>query len=395
MRFYLKSILFVVLFYSTHSANAFTLFLDNGTFFGPGNAVYNDTGIIGQNEFVDAQVKNIVLTGPLSGYIPFFNNGGLEPNAIAEKLQKGGVIDGAASDGTLINENADTALRLNFSDPKTGESADVMVIAEFSSALANGGEPIFPDKDNNLTFNPSVLADPGEPDLIARFEVSFTTGTAQVPLSLKTQNSESGGNDNAGPLPSGHRLVGRLGDFDNDGYLDGILVLGANAPLDLIVGRGDPIAQIRPWTSDIPIDPITASVLTLNGIVRNFSQVINSNFHEDNLSEIITNMHAVIENNSSVLRNLRFALLSDSLTFPAKGQIRQLRNQLQNIQHRFSYATELLERIQLRASYSLKYSKRKRRSTREFKFLPNYINDSFVNTGQVLQALSVTTGGGK
>ncbi len=42
-------------------AFGFTLFLDNGFFYGPGNAVYNDTGRIGVNKFVDAEVKNIFL----------------------------------------------------------------------------------------------------------------------------------------------------------------------------------------------------------------------------------------------------------------------------------------------------------------------------------------------
>ena len=145
----------------------------------------------------------------------------------------------------------------------------------------------------------------------------FTTGIAQVPLSLNTQNDEDNGQDNAGPLPSGHKLVGRMGDFDNDGFLDGILVLAANAPLDLVVARGNPIAQIRPWTSDIPIDPISASVLTLNGVVRNYSQVINQNFSENRLSEIINNLHKVTDNTRSVLRNICVLHLnSDSLDFP-------------------------------------------------------------------------------
>ncbi len=44
-------------------AFGFTLFLDNGFFYGPGNAVYNDTGRIGVNKFVDAEViKNNMTT---------------------------------------------------------------------------------------------------------------------------------------------------------------------------------------------------------------------------------------------------------------------------------------------------------------------------------------------
>lgn len=296
----------IFLFYSSTSiGQSFTLFLNNGEFFGPGNAIYNDTGIAGVNRFVDAEVRNVILTGPLTGFVPFFNNGEDEPNVIAEKLQVGGVIDGVASDGTLINENLDTALRLNFSDPESGESADVMVVARASDQTADGSEPILPDEKGNLTFNTSVLADPGHPDLISRFEVVFTTGASEVPVSLKTQMGIGGGEDNAGPLKSGRVIVGKIGDYDQNGFLDGMLVLANNAPLDLIVGRGNPIAQKRPWLSDIPISPDQAAFLTLSNLLNNYPLAFDKAIEQRDFVALQEHLHNLDHGVIAVIGNFR------------------------------------------------------------------------------------------
>lgn len=235
-----------------------TLTLKQGRFYGPGNK--------GSQAVVPAFVHNIVLTGPLSGEIPFFNNGAAPPNVIAEVLQ-GGVIDGQTSNGVAINENVDTGLFLKFADAQTGESARMMVV---------GVEPeqMRPDEKGNLTFNPHVIADPGVPALAVPFEVMFTSGAAEIPLSLKTQQGLPGGHDQAGRFPSGRIIIGRIGDFDQDGFLDGELVQAVNAPLELIVARGDPIAQRRPWTLDAPVPPPVAALFTVNGMVQNFPQAV-------------------------------------------------------------------------------------------------------------------------
>jgi hypothetical protein len=52
--------------------------------------------------------------------------------------------------------------------------------------------------------------------------------------------------------------------------MDGELVIGQSSPLNLVVARGDPIAQRRPWISDIPVSTVQSAVLNLNGIVQNF-----------------------------------------------------------------------------------------------------------------------------
>lgn len=279
----------------------FTLYLDNGFFYGPGNAVYNDTGVEGIDRFPDAEVRNIVLTGPLAGFIPFSNNGALEPNVIAEQLQAvGAEVDGLASDGTAFNENADTALRLNFSDPLTGESADFMVVAQLSEETPHGGEPILPDAFGNLTFRPQVLADPGDSSGIVRFDVVFSTGAVTVPVALDTV----AGIDRAGPWPSGTTLIGRLGDYDQNGYLDGALVLAGNAPLEMRVGRGNPIAQYRPWTSDIPIAPQEAALLTLQNLLTNYNLPLQDALQKADYQRVLDYLVSAEEGVKAVRGNL-------------------------------------------------------------------------------------------
>jgi len=330
-------------------AIAFNLELNNGYFFGPGKAIYNDTGIEGINRFPDAQVRNIILTGPLSGIIPFANNGGAEPNVIAEELVESGVVDGMASDGTLINENADTALRLNYSHPETGESADVMVIAEMSDR-PDGGEPISPDSLGNLTFSPSVVADPGDPSLISRFNVVFTTGAAEVPISKKTELGLEGGIDRAGPFHAGKVLVGRLGDYDRDGFLDGILVLAATSPMDLIVARGDPIAQIRPWISDIPVDPGQAAFLTLSGLLNNYPFAFSRAKELADFLSMLEHLENMNEGVVAILGNFRGLISS----FPAiedptlKRKLITLRNKLAQVQKLIAGASSKIDKLGIR-----------------------------------------------
>lgn len=182
---------------AAHQAAAVTLSLKAGTFFGPG-----DKGV---HPFQNGEVRNIQLGESLQGTVPFFNNGAEPPNVIAEVLQ-GGVIDGFTSDGRAINENIDTALHLRLEDPATGERGSLMVVSVEQEAVQA-------DPKGNLVFAAHVVADPGLPSLVTPFEVRFTSGAARIPLSLRTQNGIAGGNDHAGPFPSGHVLIGRIGDF--------------------------------------------------------------------------------------------------------------------------------------------------------------------------------------
>src|SRR6185437_4156409 len=145
----------------------------------------------------------------------------------------------------------------------TGEAARMMVVSIASDEFG-------PDAKGNLAFHAHVAADPGVASEVVPFDVIFTTGAVTIPTSLRTQMNLPGGHDTAGSLPAGTVLIGRIGDFDHDGFLDGELVLGQNSPLNLVVARVDPIAQRRPWISDLPVSTLQSATLNLNGIVQNF-----------------------------------------------------------------------------------------------------------------------------
>lgn len=329
----------------TGNASAFTLFLKSeGEFFGPGNVIYNTTGT-SVNNFKDAQVRDLTFTGPFTGFIPMFNNGAAEPNAIAEVLQ-GKIIDGFTSNGVAINENIDTALHLPITDPVTGESANIMAVAVASDDTPDGSELVLPDAKGNLTFNPKVLADPGQADQVRQLpSIVFTTGSVRIPPSLKTQQGLPGGVDSAGPLPSGRILIGKVGDYDQDGFFDGLLVLGGTAPADLVVARGNPIAQKRPWTSDIPIHPLQAGTATLNNLVQNYPEAVTETLMQGELLVTLEYFQAIGEGIRAFRGNLHRVLLSGALDKASLRKLKKLRRQVRKAEVDFLMAGYSLENL--------------------------------------------------
>jgi hypothetical protein len=285
-------------------ADAATLKLKAGNFYGPGN-----TGV---HPFNNAEVRNLILTGPLNGVIPFFNNGAAAPNVSAEVLQ-GLVIDGRTSDGRLINENVDTGLHLDLVDPASGEKANLMVVAL-------GAEEFGPDAKFNLVFNTSVEADPGFAAGIRPLQVAFTTGAARIPPSLKTRMGLPGGHDFAGPFQTGEVLIGRMGDFDHDGMLDGELVLAGNAPLDLVVGVGDPIAQRRPWVSDIPVPPGLAALFVVSGVVQNFPEPLTEVLSVGDVEQATAYAFDITGRLNAALQSLNDVIASNASTAQQRGR---------------------------------------------------------------------------
>jgi len=260
LRLVLAALLPALCFGLGQPAQALTIFLKAGEFYGP--------GITGVHPFDNAYVSNLQFTGALQGVVPFFNNGANPPLVLAQELF-GGPQTGFTSDGRAINKNANTGLFLDLTDPGTGESARMMVVSIAADEFG-------PDALGNLAFHAHVVADPGIPSEVVPLEVLFTTGAVTIPTSLRSQMGLPGGHDTAGPLPAGAVLIGRIGDFDHDGFLDGELVVGQDSPLNLVVARGDPIAQRRPWISDIPVSTVQSAVLNLNGIVQNFPKPLSS-----------------------------------------------------------------------------------------------------------------------
>jgi hypothetical protein len=125
------------------------------------------------------------------------------------------------------------------------------------------------DAHYNMVWTVDLGLDPGFAEGIVRVNgFELTTGTRKVPASLQTAAKQPGGYDKAGSLGSGTMLVGRVGDFDADGFMDGIIVATANVPMQADLLPGAPVANQRGFNTDIPIEPLFALELTLHGIAN-------------------------------------------------------------------------------------------------------------------------------
>jgi len=255
-----KTIILVALILISMPAlsSSFRIELHDGKFYGPGS--------FGVTDIVGGSLENFVVSSPMTGLVPFVNNGGALPNVDAESAHTG-PIDGLLSDGTKINENVNAAFVLEVPEPETKQPVKLFVgsVSE---------EIVKPDADDNLTFNLHAAFDTGFAQDLLRLPVQFNTGAVRVPLSEKNKRGLPGGSDMAGPLVSGTDCVGSLGDMDQDGFLDGVFVLAGNTPFELLIAEGDPVLIVRPFRSDIPISPREASYYELNGLIKNYWPVI-------------------------------------------------------------------------------------------------------------------------
>ena len=240
------SVAICIIFFSSlgHSAG-FKITLYGGKFYGPGN--------LGLQDIQDGSLENFIVTAPMTGKIPFLNNGAAEPNVLAENIHTG-PIDGLLSDGTKINENVNAAFVLQVKEPETKQLVKLLVCSVSE-------EIVKPDDKDNLTFNLHAAFDSGFAQDALQLPVQFITGAVEVPLSEKTKRGLKGGHDTAGPMPAGTIYVGRLGDMDQDGLMDGVFTLAGNTPFELLIAEGDPVLIVRPFKSDIPIGPKKASFL--------------------------------------------------------------------------------------------------------------------------------------
>jgi hypothetical protein len=226
--------LFAVTVYSTKDS-----FGGAGMFYGPGP--------LKDVELFDVVIRNIGFSTPGYFITPFFNNGGKLPNIIGEvKLESH--PDGLFSDGLhKINENLDTDVF---------ELSGVQFLVGVSDSGAHRGQQISIVVDENLmimTMDFILDMGIGESGII-KLPFYGTTGEVTVPKSLQTQLGIEGGHDYAGSLPSGTKLRGKLGDFDNDGMLDGAIVVAGNMPLYSIMLPGSPYALIRYFETDLPYE---------------------------------------------------------------------------------------------------------------------------------------------
>lgn len=153
----------------------------------------------------------------------------------------------------------------------------------------NGGEERYRfDADYNMVWTVDLGLDPGFAEGIVRVDgFELTTGIRTVPRSLQTEAGIPGGYDKAGTLKSGTRLVGKVGDFDADGFLDGTIVATANVPLQADMLPGAPVGNVRGFRTDVAVGPLFALELTLRG-AANMRPLVEENLtggHLDLLTE--------------------------------------------------------------------------------------------------------------
>jgi hypothetical protein len=213
-------------------------YLGSGRFYGPGS--YTEP-----QPLFPVVIRNMVWITEKDFVTPFFNNGAAEPNILAEKGTRG-VVDGKLSNGLLINENADIY-------PAKVAGTDVVI------AIVNGGphnglqvSSTTPTGEVTMTMDLALDLGVGEKGVV-RLPFYGTTGSLTVPYSIQTQQGGKGV-DQAGELASGSVVTGRIGDFNDDGWIDGTLVAVNTMPLDSPLYPGQPYVIVRHFETDIPID---------------------------------------------------------------------------------------------------------------------------------------------
>jgi hypothetical protein len=233
----------------TPGSPPFRVTLTGGVLYGPGP--------LDDQPLNPGSLANLYLAGTLSGFVPAFNNGPVEPNLPGEVLQ-GKKIDGLLSDGTEANENID----VGFVSLMKGK------FNLFLSAVQDGPNKgkinFFLDDGWHWTIRDDIGIDPGFPVGVVKFnDFTFSTSPRVLPYSRQTKSGAPAGVDQAGSIVSGGVVPGALGDSNFDGRLDGTLNAVGQFPFDSVILPGAPFAQTRVFETDIPITPEQAALLTV------------------------------------------------------------------------------------------------------------------------------------
>lgn len=220
-----------------------TFHLQGGFFFGPGP-------IVPDTKLPDGQLANIHFDAEqMSGYCEFANSGGR---------------DSLLSDArTRINQNIDAGRLL------IGGGTSPILLTAVDGGPHQGTERYYLDDQYRFVWRVDIALDPGFPEGIIRLDdFVLNTGVVRIGRSLQSQRGEPGGYDQAGTLPAGTYLAGRVGDFDQDDQLDGILVAAPHVPLAADMLPGAPVGNRRGFKTDVPIAANVSAELMLRGIMH-------------------------------------------------------------------------------------------------------------------------------
>jgi hypothetical protein len=227
--------------HAQRDANLYTFELTGGFFYGPGPVVPDTplpNGKIQRIHFDLARFR---------GYAEFHNDG----------RRSARLSDGLSQ----INQNIDAGRLL------IGGGSSPILLTAVNGGPHKGTETYTLDADYRLVWHVDLALDPGFEEGIIRInDFVLHTGVVRVARSIQATRHIPGGYDQAGTLTSGRYLVGRLGDFDQDGYLDGILVAGPNVPMDADLLPGSPVGNRRGFKTNIPLPANVSAELILRSM---------------------------------------------------------------------------------------------------------------------------------
>ena len=230
-------------FFLSTTVYGFTLWSENHTFMGTGK-MHGPGANVSDQDLFPMVLSNLSFTTSSDWIMPFFNNGTEDPNICGEN-ELLDISDGRLSNDQLINENASMC-------SMTIAGTD-MLIAVVNDSSLQGEQHYTTLKNGDIEVRMDLALDLNIGDKgIIKMPFFGTTGTVTVPMSLQTQNNEQGV-DAAGKYESGTELKGRIGDFNQDGWIDGTMVSVGNMPLDSPVFPGQPFAMQRNFELNIPV----------------------------------------------------------------------------------------------------------------------------------------------
>ena len=217
-----------------------TFFLEGGYFYGPGP-------IVPDTELPHGRLSNIRFDPKLlRGYCEFANDG--SKSALLSDLK------------TRVNQNIEAGRLL------IGGGTSPVMLTAVDGGPHHGTEQYYFDENYRFVWRVDIALDPGFAEGIIRLDdFVLSTGIVRIGRSLQSQAGQPGGYDQAGSMKAGEYLAGRVGDFNQDGFLDGVLVAAPNVPLAADMLPGAPVGNLRGFRTDVPIAPQISAELMLRG----------------------------------------------------------------------------------------------------------------------------------
>lgn len=257
--------------------------LVGGHFYGPG-PIAPDTALpVGYLHNIRFDEKHF------SGYAQFTNDG--SENALL-------------SDGkTQINQNIEAGVL------DIGGGSNPVTLVAVKGGPNNGREYYSLGDDYSLNWKVDLALDPGFAEgIISMDNFRLTTGLIKIAYSVQTDKDIPGGYDQAGSLKSGQYLTGRVGDFDQNGFMDGIVVAAPRVPIESAMLPGSPVGNQRGFETDIPLPAHLASELTLRGIAQ-FEAPLDELISSGDVDEVIKLLKDIRLRINATQRNMDRALI--------------------------------------------------------------------------------------